>query len=135
MLYSEPLEWRIILSLSYMLNVKHIFPVDLMTKSILIGCLNTKTTSHTGMLIYLLFLSRLRMHEWIIACWCRFIKEKCTVLESNVKRSCGLFEFQWEKGLPLRRANEVFGFLENGNFLGLLELLAQFDDFLTNHIR
>ena len=31
--------------------------------------------------------------------------------------------------------NEVFGPPQNGNFLGLLELLAQFDNFLADHIR
>ena len=31
--------------------------------------------------------------------------------------------------------NEVFGSPQNGNFLGLLELLAKFDDFLADHIR
>ena len=31
--------------------------------------------------------------------------------------------------------NEVFGSPQNGNFLGLLELLTQFDDFLADHIR
>ena len=53
--------------------------VDLMTGSISIGCMNIKTASHTGMPVYLLLLSRLRMHEWIIASWCRLIKKKCTV--------------------------------------------------------
>ena len=57
----KPLEWHIVLSVSYLLIVKHILPADLMTESILTGCMNMKTASHTGMLVYLLLLSRLRM--------------------------------------------------------------------------
>ena len=34
----------------------------------------------------------------------------------------------------MRGGNEVFGSPQNGNFLGLLELLAQFDDFLADYI-
>ena len=57
------------------------------------------------------------------------------MLESRVKKSCGLVKFLCEKGLPLRRGNEVFGSPQNRNFLELLEILAQFDDFLADHIR
>ena len=38
----KPLEWHIALSVSYLLIVKHILPVDLMTGSILIGYLSIK---------------------------------------------------------------------------------------------
>ena len=44
-------------------------------------------------------------------------------------------KFLYERGLPLRGGNEIFGSPQNRNFLGLLELLAQFDDFLADHIR
>ena len=52
-----------------------------------------------------------------------------------LKRVMAVVKFLCEKGLPLRGENEVFGSLQNGNFLGLLALLAQFDDFLADHIR
>ena len=41
------------------------FTIDLMTGSILIGCMNMKTASLTGILVYLLLLSRLKpgLHE------------------------------------------------------------------------
>ena len=39
-----------------------------------------------------------------------------------------------ERGLPFRGSNEQFGSLNNGNFLGLLELIAKFDPFLQTHI-
>lgn len=39
-----------------------------------------------------------------------------------------------ERGLPFRGTNEHFGVPDNGNYLGLLELVAQFDPFLKSHI-
>ena len=52
-----------------------------------------------------------------------------------LKRVVAVFKFLYERGLPLRGGNEVFGSPQNGDFLGLLELLAQFDNFLAEHIR
>ena len=74
----KPLEWHIVLSVIYFFFMKHILPVDLITESISIGCMNMKTASHTGMLVYLLLLSRLKMLEWIISSWCRLVKKMCT---------------------------------------------------------
>ncbi|XP_068238412.1 zinc finger MYM-type protein 1-like [Palaemon carinicauda] len=37
-------------------------------------------------------------------------------------------------GLAFLGENEVFGLENNGNFLGIIELLAQFDPFLANHV-
>ncbi|XP_065667570.1 uncharacterized protein LOC136087881 [Hydra vulgaris] len=39
-----------------------------------------------------------------------------------------------ERGLPLRGSNEVVSSRENGNYLGILELIGQFDPFLSQHI-
>ena len=58
----KPPEWHIVLFVTYLLIVKHILPMDLMTESMSISCMNMKTASHTGMLVYLLVFSRLRMH-------------------------------------------------------------------------
>ena len=63
MLYSETTGMHIVLFVSYLLIVKHILPVDLLTGSIFIGCMNMKTASHTGNLVHLLLLSRLKMHK------------------------------------------------------------------------
>ena len=38
------------------------------------------------------------------------------------------------RGLSLRATNETFGNDNNGNFLGCLELLAEYDPFLAGHI-
>ena len=51
-----------------------------------------------------------------------------------LKRVVAVVKFLSEKGLPLRGGKEVFESRQNGNFLGLLELLAQFDDFLADDI-
>ncbi|XP_068229366.1 uncharacterized protein [Palaemon carinicauda] len=43
--------------------------------------------------------------------------------------------FLCERGLPLRGSNEIIGSGSNGNYLGILELISQFDPFLSQHIR
>ena len=40
-----------------------------------------------------------------------------------------------ERNLAFRGSNEKFGTESNGNFIGLLELIAQFDPFLAEHIK
>jgi hypothetical protein len=40
-----------------------------------------------------------------------------------------------EHGLPFGGDKETFGSPHNGNFLGLLKLIAKFDPFLANHIK
>ncbi|CAM1326808.1 Uncharacterised protein r2_g3576 [Pycnogonum litorale] len=52
------------------------------------------------------------------------------VLERVIAVVCTLAE----RGLAFRGSNEKFGSPHNGNFLGLLELIALFDPFLANHI-
>ena len=47
---------------------------------------------------------------------------------SVIKLSC-------ERGLALRGENEIMGSAANGNYLGMPELLAHYDDFLKQHIQ
>lgn len=51
-----------------------------------------------------------------------------------LKRVVDVIKFLGTRGLSFRGTNEVFGFLGNGNFMGALELVAEYDDFLKNHI-
>ena len=51
-----------------------------------------------------------------------------------LKRVVAFVKFLCERVLPLRGGNKVFGSPQNRNFLGLLELLTQFDNFLADHI-
>ncbi|XP_046750285.1 uncharacterized protein LOC124413609 [Diprion similis] len=51
-----------------------------------------------------------------------------------LKRVASVILFVSERGLPFRGDNEIIGSAHNGNYLGLLELLAEYDDFLEGHI-
>ena len=64
----------------------------------------------------------------------QFDKEKA-YWRAVTKRVVAVVKFLCKRDLPLRGGNEVYGSHQNGNFLGLLELVAQFADFLADHIR
>lgn len=51
-----------------------------------------------------------------------------------LKRVVAVVKTLAERGLPFRGSHEVFGSTDNGNFLGILELISQFDPFLADHI-
>ena len=52
-----------------------------------------------------------------------------------LKRIVSVLKFICERGLAVRGDNETIGSANNGNYLGLLELLAQYDEFLHQHIQ
>jgi hypothetical protein len=52
----------------------------------------------------------------------------CAVLQSVIR-------FLAQRGLPFRGDDELLGSVHNGNFLGILELIAQFDPFLQSHLQ
>ncbi|XP_065658754.1 zinc finger MYM-type protein 1-like [Hydra vulgaris] len=51
-----------------------------------------------------------------------------------IKRLVSLITFICERGLALRGKNEIVGSSKNGNYIGILELLAEYDNFLKQHI-
>ena len=51
-----------------------------------------------------------------------------------LQRVVETIKFLAERGLAFRGDNETFGSATNGNFLGLLEVIAKFDPFLASHI-
>ena len=53
---------------------------------------------------------------------------------SVLKRVVSVVKFIAERGLAFRGSNELIGSPGNGNYLGLLELIAQCDSFLAQHI-
>ena len=53
---------------------------------------------------------------------------------SVLKRVVSVVKFIAERGLAFRGSNELIGSPGNGNYLGLLELIAQYDSFLAQHI-
>ena len=51
-----------------------------------------------------------------------------------IKRIVVVISFLAERGLGFRGSDERFNSAHNGNYLGLLEVIAKFDPFLSNHI-
>ena len=43
-------------------------------------------------------------------------------------------KFLGERGLALRGSSHIIGNSDNGNFLGIMELIGKFDPFLADHI-
>lgn len=71
----------------------------------------------------------------------RIDKELVKQMESEIeywteilKRIVAVIRFLAERGLPFRGTNEVIGSPDNGNYLGIIELLAQFDPLLKGHL-
>lgn len=50
------------------------------------------------------------------------------------KRVISVIKFLASRGLPFRGNKEVFGVNNNGNYLGILELISEQDPFIRNHI-
>lgn len=53
---------------------------------------------------------------------------------SILKRIVAVIKFLGSRGLPFRGADQTMGSVRNGNFLGVLDLLSQFDPLLASHI-
>jgi hypothetical protein len=52
-----------------------------------------------------------------------------------LKRIIAVIKFLVSRGLPLRGDNQTIDLVRNGNYLGIMELLSQFDQFLCKHIK
>lgn len=64
----------------------------------------------------------------------QFISEKQYWIDI-LKRILSVIKFLSSRGLPFRGTIEKFGDSSNGNYLGVLELIAQYDEVLRNHIK
>lgn len=62
------------------------------------------------------------------------VKEERKYWQNVLQRVIAVIQTLAERGLAFRGHDESFGSIHNGNFLGLLELVAQFDPFLASHI-
>lgn len=51
-----------------------------------------------------------------------------------LRQIVAVIKFLGERGLPFRRDDELLQYPHNGNFLGILELITQFDPFLKEHM-
>ncbi|XP_065642154.1 uncharacterized protein LOC136073837 [Hydra vulgaris] len=61
-------------------------------------------------------------------------RQECAYAKSVLERVVSVIKFLAERGLAFRGHTEILGSSSNGNFLGILELIAQFDPFLSSHI-
>ncbi|GBP56347.1 hypothetical protein EVAR_43286_1 [Eumeta japonica] len=52
-----------------------------------------------------------------------------------LKRIVAVVKFLASRGLPFRGDNEILGSPNNGNYLGCVELLSEFDPFLADHLK
>ena len=52
-----------------------------------------------------------------------------------LERIVTVITFLCECGLPLRGKDEIVGSKCNGNYLGVMEVLASYDPFLSEHIK
>ena len=46
-----------------------------------------------------------------------------------------VIRFLASRGLPFRGENQIIGSAKNSNYLGILELLSEFDPFLKEHLK
>lgn len=61
-------------------------------------------------------------------------QNEMTYWKNVLLRVVEVIKFLASRGLPIRGHDERLGSNHNGNFLGVLELLAKFDPFLKEHI-
>ncbi|XP_050530959.1 zinc finger MYM-type protein 1-like [Daktulosphaira vitifoliae] len=52
-----------------------------------------------------------------------------------LRRITDVIKFLASRGLAFRGSNQIFGSTQNGNYLGILELLSEYDSFLKDHIK
>lgn len=63
------------------------------------------------------------------------VSEIASYWREVLKRSVSVISFLAERGLAFRGSDEIVGSRTNGNYLGLMELLAEYDPFLAQHIQ
>ena len=60
--------------------------------------------------------------------------KQCEYWRQVLRRVVACVQFLSQRGLSFRGDEERLGAINNGNFLGIIELLSQFDPFLVNHL-
>ena len=79
-------------------------------------------------------LIRLAKHETIDRCIIDSYARENSYWKEVLRRVVSVVTFLVTRGLALRGSNEVFRSEHNGNYLGCLELLSEYDPFLAQHI-
>jgi hypothetical protein len=62
------------------------------------------------------------------------VTDKINYWKAVLHRVVEVITFLGAKGLSFRGDNEQFNKINNGNFLGMLELLAKFDSFIAQYL-
>ena len=52
-----------------------------------------------------------------------------------LRHAVAVIRFLAQRGMPFHGDDKILGSVHNGNFLGILELIAQFDPFLQSHLQ
>lgn len=62
-------------------------------------------------------------------------ESQCNYWSEVLQRVVAVVKFLSERGLAFRGSSEIFGRADNGNYMGILELISEFDPFLKSHIQ
>ena len=91
-----------------------------------------QSTPHRSALISML--SRQKANNRIDADLQQEVEKDKLYWRKVLERIVEVIRFISERGLAFRGSNETIGSESNGNYLGILELLAKFDPFLNEHL-
>lgn len=80
------------------------------------------------------WVSRTSEKRWIDAGLRNQFNLECQYWEDVLKRVVAKVKFLSERGLLFRGDTETFNSPNNDNYMGILKLIAQFDQFLREHI-
>ncbi|MBN3309056.1 ZMYM1 protein, partial [Amia calva] len=92
-----------------------------------------KSTDHRHHMLALL--NRSKHLSTVDASLCRQIEAEQNYWKEVLRRVVAVVKFLGKRGLPFPGHDEILGSPHNGNYLGLLELIAEFDPFLQEHIK
>ncbi|XP_022180482.1 uncharacterized protein LOC111040778 [Myzus persicae] len=79
--------------------------------------------------------ARLNSNQTIHAAHQRVLNNETRHWQNVLERLMAIIEFLGKQCLPFRGTNDVLYENNNGNFLGLVQLLAKFDSVLSEHVR
>lgn len=91
-----------------------------------------ESTSHRKTMVALL--ARKKKGQRIDTAIVKEMESKKQYWRKLLQRIVEVIKFLAERGLPFRGRNECISSSQNGNYLGLLELFAKFDPFLSEHL-
>jgi|UniRef100_A0A2S2R6M3 hypothetical protein len=79
--------------------------------------------------------ARLNSNQTIDPAHQRVLNNETRHWQNVLERLMAIIEFLGKQCLPLRGTNDILYENNNGNFLGLVQLLAKFDSVLSEHVR